>query len=494
MAGPFEDRIYLEMILSKSMETDENGNPIIYAEASNENLDQQEQIVLQRALLESKDYFLKNGVISYDHKHLRRDPSDPDWNPEKYIIGEPIAVEKRGTKTFVKARLFQSNPIVKELVSKLKDGAKYIRTSVGGLRPILAQEFDAKFKRPIEKVVSVMWNELAITPRPVNDSMSPVTLSSAAFVKSLSMGYTTDSAIATGGAALGVQDLEGAHKCRKKAIHAVVTAIAVGDVKTPQAGIEVLAENGVNSKEASDILEEVVNRRKQIQEVFRMDANLTKSFDEAIEELEKAMKGAPAMPPAPIPAPKPHAEPDGDEEGGPGDGDEDDMGEPKEKEGEGEGDEGVPPVPPMPPMKKSGEEEYEYLDVSPILAEFSKSLKGLRGENKALAEMVKSQGETLKAQSDLIKSMGNMQLQSAQVLKSITDTPAMRKSVVSKQPRFVDTGAGRVEMSAGEILRKSTIALNREKITLRQASIIEDRVNKGLEIDQETLSMLKSIN
>lgn len=475
MPGLFDDRVYLELTLSKSIETDSNGNYIIYAEASNENLDFDGQVVLQRALMDSKDYFLKNGVISWDHLHLRN-------NDPAYIIGQPIGVEKRGSKTFVKAVLYKGNKIAEDVVLKLANGATIIKTSVGGKRPVVVTDFDTKIKKPVEKVASVLWDELAITYKPVNQTLSPVALTSAAFVKSLSMGYCTDSAAATGGAALGVQDLEGAEK-HKKAIHAVVTAIAVGDVRTPEDGIAVLTENGVNNKVATDILTEVVNRRKRIQEVFRMDAELTKSFDAAIDELEKAMK--PLMPPAPMLAPAPapapalaaHAEPDADNAGGESDDDEDNN------------DDDEPMAPPAPPMKKSaeGDEDMEFLDVSPILSTMGKSLKAIKAENKELKEMVKSLSSTVQA-------MGNMQIQTAQVLKSMSDQPTMRKSVLNRQERFsVGEGDKKVEMSKGELLRKSTIALNQGKISLREATILEDRINKGMDIEGDTLSMLKSL-
>jgi hypothetical protein len=471
--GSFDDRIYLELTLSKSLETDAAGNYIVYAEASNENLDFQDQVVLQRALLDSKDYFLKNGVISWDHLHLKtNDPS--------YIIGEPLGVEKRGGKTFVKAMLYKGNKIVEDLVSKLKNGSTVIKTSVGGKRPVVVQDFDTKLRKPIEKIVSVLWDELAITFKPVNQTLSPVALSSSAFVKSLSAGYSTDSATATGGAALIPQDLEGD---KKSPIHAVITAIAVGDVRTPKAGREVLAEFGIESKEADDILTEVVNRRKKLQEVFRMDANLSKSFEDAISDLEKALKpGAPApVPapaPAPAPAPMPYDEPDDDNMGGPSDGDDDNMDDDEE-----------PMAPPAPPMKKSNEpdEDVEFLDVSPILSSMAKSLKRLRADN---ADLRKS----LASQDALIKSLANTQLQSAMVLKSLTDTPAMRKSVLNRQDRFQGSGnQGAIEMSAGEILRKSTVALEQGKITLREATILEDRVNKGMDVPAEMLAVLKSL-
>lgn len=470
MPNVFDDRIYLDLVLRKSVETDEHGNYIIEAEASNENLDFDGQVVLQRALLDSKDYFLKNGVISWDHLHLRN-------NDPSFIIGQPVGVEKRGTKTFVKAVLYKGNKIAEDVVSKLKSGATIIKTSVGGKRPVIVTDFDTKLKKPVEKVASVLWDELAITFKPVNQTLTPVALTSAAFVKSLSMGYVTDSAAATGGGALGVQDLEGADCTKKKAIQAVVTAIAVGDVRTPDEGLYVLADNGVDSKEATDILEEIVNRRKTLKEVFHMDANLSKAFDSAIEELEKAMKGKPQMPPAPMPAPAPHAEPDEDNEGGPSDYDEDNMEEDEDDDEE----EMAPPAPPMPPMKKSADdEEYEFLDVSPILSSMAKSLKTLKAQ--------------VDSQAALLKSLGTVQLKSAQVLKSMADQPAMRKSVISKQDRFVTAADGsKIQMSDGEILRRTTPAVVAGKITLREASIINDRVNKGMEIDQETLSILKSV-
>ena len=92
-----ENRIYLELNLQKSIQTDKNGNWIIEAEASNENLDFQEQVVLKDALVKSSDYFLQNGVISYDHRHLQEKE-----NPERYIIGEPLGVRSEGKRTFVK--------------------------------------------------------------------------------------------------------------------------------------------------------------------------------------------------------------------------------------------------------------------------------------------------------------------------------------------------------------------------------------------------------
>ena len=60
--------IYLDLEIRKSKgKADDFGNYLFEVEASNENLDLQNQIVLQNALVESKDEFLKGGVISYNH-------------------------------------------------------------------------------------------------------------------------------------------------------------------------------------------------------------------------------------------------------------------------------------------------------------------------------------------------------------------------------------------------------------------------------------------
>ena len=58
--------IYLSLQIRKSQEEkkDEHGNFIFEVEASNENVDLQDQIVLQNALIESKEEFLKNGVLN----------------------------------------------------------------------------------------------------------------------------------------------------------------------------------------------------------------------------------------------------------------------------------------------------------------------------------------------------------------------------------------------------------------------------------------------
>ena len=85
--------IYLDLEIRKSKgKVDDFGNYLFEVEASNENLDLQNQIVLQNALMESKEEFLKGGVISYNHLHKRKDEKGNVIADDSMIIGEPVDV------------------------------------------------------------------------------------------------------------------------------------------------------------------------------------------------------------------------------------------------------------------------------------------------------------------------------------------------------------------------------------------------------------------
>ena len=166
-------RLNYEINVCKSLEFDEDGNAICCGEASNENADLEGDITLQQAMIDSKDYFLASGVVTYDHRHNNPD----EKNPERYIIGEPIDVEfTPDKKTRVKFKLFRSNAIAQEIIGKLKDKAKTVRISIGG-----------RFgKKQGNKIVSFLWDEIALTYKPVNNTLSPVYLGNTlSFSKSL---------------------------------------------------------------------------------------------------------------------------------------------------------------------------------------------------------------------------------------------------------------------------------------------------------------------
>jgi hypothetical protein len=478
-----QNPIYLQLEIEKSVTVDsKSGNYIISGEASNENLDLQQQVVLQNALLKSKDYFLTNGVVSWDHLHKRKEGNKIVSDPE-CVIGEPLSVEKKGSKTFVKAMLYKGNKYVEDVVDKLRKGSTRVKLSVGGLMPVVEKVYNQKLGKAVEQVVSVLWSDLAVTCGPVNQTVSPIQL-----VKSLALGSGTDSAGMTGGRSLALQDIDGGKK--KDAIKAVLCALATGECKTREDAHGLLQEYGVeDTDEADAILGKVVEAKKSIGGIF-MDGEkdtLNKSFDEALAELEKSLKpdGGEKPPKAAVPA-KPsdeqlveseeYDEPDADNAGWESDNDEDNMDD---------DDDGG-----MPAMGKShGGDDVDYVDVSDILVSFTKSLSLLVKENKAL----RAQNTEMMT---MMKSMANVQLQTGNMLKSIGDTPLMRKSAVARQDRvFGQTGVQpEVEQLPREtVLAKGLAAVQAGKMDTRGFSIIEDRVNAGLPLDEKTITFLKSI-
>jgi hypothetical protein len=473
-----DDRIYLELRLTKSIETDDNGNVIFEAEASNEELDFDEQVVLKQALLDSKEYFLANGVISYDHRHLRPDASDPHWTPEKYIIGEPIAVFSKGDRTFVRGKLYKSNETARELIGKLKDGATIIKTSVGGKMPQVIKQWSNKAGKVVEQVVSVLWDELALTFKPVNQTLTPAALSSSQFVKSLQAGFGTDSANMTGGRAMIYQDLQRKHK---PDLDAVVTGLAYKDFRGLDEVKQFLKNRGCSDDNTDRILRSIIENKDQIKEDVQMDANLMKSFEESTANLEKALNedqdlkrpGKEGFPP------KQALSAEGDDEDDEYDEDDEDLDEDGNaivKKGKGR-------------VTKSFYDEIEadagdFLEVSSFLDTLVKSL------SKKMGTMQKQ----LDGMYAMQKSIGSSMLSTAQMVKSIGDGPAPRQSQINRQTRTFVGSEGKAEtLTRNEILSKAQKLVEDGKMTLNDAGIIEDRLNKSQPIDDATMRLIKSM-
>ena len=130
------DQVFLQMELKKgSLGTDENGNWVFDVEASNENLDFEDQRILQNALLNSKEYFLTNGVVSKDHLHQRARKGGKILFDESYVIGEPKKVYVQDGKVRVQGCLYKSNEYAQEFAKLLNDNSTRVKASVGGLFP-----------------------------------------------------------------------------------------------------------------------------------------------------------------------------------------------------------------------------------------------------------------------------------------------------------------------------------------------------------------------
>ena len=222
------DFLSIECML-KATPAQEGEERFVYIEASNEGRDQQDEIVLAKALEESADHFLKFGNIDIDHKSMP--PIAKAYGiekPEEWEIGVPVETRVGGRSTFVKGRIYSGDtPLADranmfwDSITKLNPPKKWY-ASVGGKPLAKSVRIDPNTGDKVDVVSRVRWTNLALTAQPVNQHVAGVGLSpfgvfakswcSDGFIvsKALEASYATDAAAKTGGAALGMQSLDGA--------------------------------------------------------------------------------------------------------------------------------------------------------------------------------------------------------------------------------------------------------------------------------------------
>lgn len=220
--------ISIEAML-KATPAQEGKDRFIYLEASNEGQDQQNEIVLAKALEESAGHYLKFGNLDLDHKSM---PSVAERfgisDPEMWEVGMPVDVRVDGTSTFVKARLFSGDTPLAQRANMVWDSMTKLNPpkrwypSVGGTPLAKSIRIDEKTGARIGVVSRVRWTNIALTSGPVNQHVQGVaTLPFGALAKSwvgaqgfdltkaMLASHQTDVAQLTGGGAIQAQSLEG---------------------------------------------------------------------------------------------------------------------------------------------------------------------------------------------------------------------------------------------------------------------------------------------
>jgi len=468
-----EEYLYLESRISKSIvgdkwETDEFGNPIVIIEASNENLDFDGERVQRSALMNSRDYFLENGVISYDHKHIPSASNyewDPDWNAEKYVLGRPLeaweGVGANGIKTvFVKAVLSRSNEISQQIISKLKDNIGTVKASVGGRKVKKAMKMDTNTYRDVPTIVGVSWDEVALTHKPVNQTLGATVLSPKEFVKSLTAGSSADPGNMTGGNTLQVQSLS--------AIRSLFLKMRNGDITADKDAITHLVKSGYSEEESRDVLKVMIN--KYLGDVIMAnDLNANDVIDTSTDELEKALKdleGGGTLS---------KAKKDGTYvmKGGyeymkKADGSYEKMDE-DSPDYHDEDDESV--------EKSLG----DTVDVTDDIMNMKKSISDQSEQISSLVTMVESLGTLLEKQTSLTKAIGNRVIEDSTMLKSIAGTPLPRATDVSKlniKPRFEKAQTDKLVGMDQETMVKSLMEKKVHNNVIGQAALVMRR--KGI--------------
>jgi hypothetical protein len=220
------DFISIESML-KATPHEAGGKRYVYLEASREARDQQDEIVLAKALEASADNYIKFGNLDLDHKSIPKVAKMYGIaDPQLWEIGMPVDVRVSGKSTFVKAELYTGDTQLADKANMVWDSmtklspAKRWYPSVGGKVLAKSIHLDPATGDKIGVVSSVNWSNIALSATPVNQHVGGIATvpfgvlakcwgsHGIDMAKALAASYATDAVGKTGGAALGMQSLD----------------------------------------------------------------------------------------------------------------------------------------------------------------------------------------------------------------------------------------------------------------------------------------------
>lgn len=203
----------------------DGGRRLVFIEASNEANDQQNEVVLEKALSSSSDYYLRYGNLDIDHiTQIGAKVGIPDYN--LYEIGRPVEARFSDGRTFVKGEIFSgAGPAAERAnqfwssLTELNPPARWY-PSVGGAVLERAVEIDPGTKLPKTIIKRVRWTNIGFSKTPVNQAVPTVAtvpfgalakcwgVAGLDLSKALEASYATDAVGKTGGAAIGTQSID----------------------------------------------------------------------------------------------------------------------------------------------------------------------------------------------------------------------------------------------------------------------------------------------
>ena len=438
-----DNEVLIEGNICKSVsgQEDANGNYVFEVEASNENLDLQNQRTLQSALMKSKEYFLTNGVISDDHQHKTRNPDGTVESHKEKIIGEPISVRTDGKSTFVKGILYKGIAAAKPYIDLLKNKSKLVKASIGGIMPTIRKEKDGT-----ETVTGFMWNDLALTTSPVNWTVGSAkfakSIGMVEFCKSLEAGSGTNAADYEGGRALQKEDIEdettklleindGEMKPEKMVeksdfekdvdvISDCISEMEKGNLTSADEITAYLIGKGFDKGKAKETMLEIIEQggRKMAK------GNFSETVDEILKSIGVKKSADEKKKPEDEEIEKEELfEFDDDSEGKDGEDDVEKCGaKGSVKKGCG--------------VKKSLDEDTEdYLDATELVKSMGAEIDALREENE---ELKKSMEETQNSVLEIAKALGEPVARQSVVAKSINNGGSVAAPVSNARPTTAD--------------------------------------------------------
>ena len=196
-------------ILAKAQPSTDGDRRLIFLEASNEDVDHTGEVVLQKALSDTKDYYLRHGNIDLDHYTIMG-PKAGIPNHLSYEIGRPLEVVPRGAKTLVKAELYQGEGamvananMVWDSLTRQRPPARWY-ASVGGAVLSKSIKRDQRTGQKVAVIDRVRWNNVALSRTPANRTVPSVsTVPIGVFAKSLG-GFVLSKMLTAGGDASNV--------------------------------------------------------------------------------------------------------------------------------------------------------------------------------------------------------------------------------------------------------------------------------------------------
>lgn len=238
--------------LLKATPQEDGGRRFLYFEASNEDIDHQNEVVLQKALKDSAEYYLRHGNIDLSHYTIMG-PKSGIPNFMEYEIGRPVDVQVGDRRTFVKAELYAGDSsmarnanMVWDSITKQTPPARWY-PSVGGSVLEKAIRIDPVTKNKVAVITKVRWNNTALDRCPVNRSVPEVStaavgtfakaLGGFVIAKALEAGAETDMAQAEGGGALVKQSLDRKKKSYWDMRDSMAEAVQKGLVKASPAAM-----------------------------------------------------------------------------------------------------------------------------------------------------------------------------------------------------------------------------------------------------------------
>lgn len=427
--------VFLQVAINKANpgEMDADGNYIFEVEASNENLDLQNQYVQQKALTGSQEYFLTNGVISDDHQHKTRDENGNVETHKDKIIGEPLKVWTDGSKTFVKGKLYGNNKFAKDYINLLKAGSTRVHASVGGIMPKVRKNADGT-----ETVTSFMWNDLALTCSPVNWTVGSAkfakSMCNVDFVKALTAGSGVNAAEFEGGRAMQKEEKENGlfdiletpaviKKSDDDVIRELVAAMAEEKMDDEESMVTWLIDRGFSEIKARAAVREIISEgeKKMAKGFFNSVTSILKSKDCKKSEMEDEKKSDVAS----------------EDEKGDSLFDDDDT-----DDGKDDDEEGVKKSFEDDDMSFDSSDDDEWIDASAVI-------KSFKDEIDAQADIIKSQKEELE---ELKKSV----LECANAIAQIGSIPESRSTVMQKSiNNSGNVPSGKISQDDFDLFKKS---------------------------------------